>query len=217
MKLCRLLAGLALATGLALAQTPAGTTIKAELKTTLNTQHAHPGDSIRAEVRSDVKVHGEKLWPKGTMLTGTVLAVTAAESDKSPAHITIVFQQAARPGGEPQPLLAAIAKVEVYGPPLPMLAMPTPVQPPTAEADSDGSNGKMNTLGEQAVPSAVTADIPNAEAPRNQPAKIEVTHRDNRGSELLSTRGDLNLPSGTRIELKVLPAAAGSGSRPLLF
>src|SRR6185312_740436 len=106
MKLFRSLAFVVAAAGMALAQAPAGTIIKAELKTAINTQHAHPGDTIQAMVRSDVKVHGRKLWPKGTLLTGTVLSVIPAESDKSPAHITLVFQQATGKGTAPQPLLA---------------------------------------------------------------------------------------------------------------
>ena len=215
MKLFRSLAIAVAAAGLALAQAPAGTTIKAELKTAINTQHAHPGDTIQAAVRSDVKVHGQKLWPKGTMLTGIVLAVTPAETDKSPAHITIVFQQATAKGSTPQPLLAAITKVEQNAVPMLNQAPPTmPVQPPT-NPDAD-DNGKMNTLGDMPVPPAVTASVPNSGLNRNPASAVEVTHLDSRGSELLSNRGDIQLPGGTRIELKVLGLPGGS-SPPLLF
>ncbi|HET9784874.1 MAG TPA: hypothetical protein VFP94_07955, partial [Terriglobales bacterium] len=196
-------------------QTPPGTTIKAELTTAINTQHAHPGDTIQAVVRSDVKVHGQKLWPKGTMLTGTVLAVTPAESDKSPAHITLVFQQASGKGSAPQSLVAAITKVDQAYPTMPSeppRIMPSEPQPNPNASDND----KMNTLGEMPVPSVVTDGVPNPRSSTNQPARIEVTHMDSRGSELLSSRGDVKIPSGTRIELKVLSPPGGS-SLPLLF
>jgi hypothetical protein len=215
MRFCSSFAILGLAAGLACAQTPAGTVIKAELKTAINTQHAHPGDTIQAMVRSDVKVHGRKLWPKGTLLTGTVLTVIPAESDKSPAHIALVFQQATGKGTAPQPLLAAIASVDQA-----MTSMPSepprimPSEPPADPNASD--NGKMNTLGEMPVPGIVTEGVPSPGLAANQPARIEVTHMDSRGSELFSTRGDIHLPAGTRIELKVLSPPGGSPP-PLLF
>jgi hypothetical protein len=86
---------------------------------------------------------------------------------------------------------------------------------PSADPD-DSDNGKKNTLGEMPVPGVVTEGVPNPGLAANQPVQIEVTHTDSRGSELLSNRGDIRLPKGTRIELKVLPPSGG-GLPPLLF
>jgi hypothetical protein len=146
------------------------------------------------------------------VLTGTVLAVTPAESDKSPAHITLVFQQAAGKGSAPQPLLAAIAKVDQV-----MTAMPS--EPPRMmpnEPPGEQSDDSKPTLGEMPVPGIVTEGVPSPGLASNRPTRIEVTHMDRRGSELFSTGGDLKLPSGTRIELKVLSPPDGN-SPPLLF
>ena len=98
-----------------------------------------------------------------------------------------------------------------------MPSEPPRIMPSEPPADPNASdNGKMNTLGEMPVPGVVTEGVPSPGQASNQPARIEVTHMDSRGSELFSTRGDIHLPAGTRLELKVLSPPGGSPP-PLLF
>lgn len=187
------LVSLILGAGLALAQAPAapatslqaGTRIHAELKSKLDTQHAKVGDQVTAVTTSDVKEGGVKILPKGAKLTGHVTEVVAAESKKSPSHISVLFDQAVTKKGERIALRAGIVSVFTPRPnpamnpgmsDMPGMAMPSP-QPMPQEggagpalgnvaraadavdepinAASSAGNHAM-TLGDQPVPAIVT-------------------------------------------------------------
>lgn len=231
------LATLLLGTGLALAQAPAspavpaGSRIRAELKTKLDTQHAEVGESVTAISTSDLKQHGIKLLPKGTKFTGHVTGVTPAESKKSPARIGILFDQAVTKKGEVLNLRAGI--VRVFEPqPAPAMDMGGPgsmgMRPPqpapggemggggnVANSPDMGDSNKRNmTLGDEPLPSQVTE--PNSQiaslARASNGAQIQILMpgasatpaQRNEGSVLRSTRGNLKLDSGTEVELQVM-------------
>lgn len=210
-----------------LAQAPApGTRIEAQLKTKLDTKTAQVGAPVTAVTTSDVKQDGVKLLPKGTTLSGHVTAVTPAESKKSPAHMTVVFDHAQTKQGQSVALRAAIVSVVTPPPPpaMPMdmggMAMP----PPSPDQDARQQNRPGMDVG--AVPPNVpvtggvigTSDanitprtpdgLPlgmtdtNAEiasmARASNGAMIRV-----RAGTLSSARGDLTINSGTRVILEV--------------
>ncbi|HUX67284.1 MAG TPA: hypothetical protein VMV31_07330 [Terriglobales bacterium] len=209
--------------GLAAAQVPAppalpsGTHLQAQLKTKLDTQRAQVGDPVTAVTTQAVKAKRLILLPKGTVLTGHVTSVVAAESKKSPSHMSVLFDHAVTKQGMAFPLHAAIAQVVVM-PSLPPdmdagmggdMGMDMPTPQPAAVPDDNHSN-RTGTLGDQPLPPVVTASAPSAatRGSNGHPIYITLPHgtqADPDGSLLSTPQGDLKLDRGTRVVLLVLP------------
>ncbi|MGH9413111.1 MAG: hypothetical protein ACRD0Y_05165 [Terriglobales bacterium] len=209
--------GVALAQGPPAASLPAGTKIKAELRSALDTAHAKVGASVRAVTTADVKLHGRKLLPKGSQLSGAIVSVTPAESPKSPSHIAVVFTQARTKKGQVLALVAVIVRVHRIAVPQPPARTPAPMPAPMQNPEmtnSDRQNGKPTaTLGSMAIPSQITDQTQAMVFMRrtSQQNPIQVSMEGNKSS-VLTSRGNFTLARGTRVELKQLTVLPGDHS-----
>lgn len=198
---------------------PAGTKIKVELRSSLDTAHAKVGERVQAVTIADVKVHGQKLLPRGSKLLGSITEVTPAESTQSPSHLAIVFTQARTKKGQAVLLDAAISGVQRLAPPEPMMQPPTMPVMQSPEQPDMNANGRENaTLGTEPIPPQMTGVNQDMDAMvrRSHQTPIGIKMEPGKGS-VLTSRGNLKLEVGTRLELRELPsktgAQAGAGSR----
>lgn len=197
---------------------PAGTKIKAELRSTLDSAHARVGERVHAVTTSDVKVHGQKLLPRGSKLLGSITAVTPAESAQSPSHLAVVFTEARTKTGQVVSLDAAITGVQRLTPRQPMMDQPAMPAMESPERPGMNSNGRENaTLGTEPIPPQITGANQNMDAMvRSHPAPLGIKMEPDKGS-VLTSRGNFKLDAGTRLELRELQskagAQAGAGSR----
>lgn len=198
---------------------PTGTKIKAELRSSLDTAHAKVGERVQAVTTSDVKVHGQKLLPRGSKLWGSITAVTPAESAQSPSHLALVFTEARTKKGQVVSLHAAITGVQRLAPPEPMMQPPTMPVMQSPEQPDMNANGRENaTLGTEPMPPQMTGANQDMDAMvrRSHEAPVGIKMDPGKGS-VLTSRGNLKLDAGTRLELRELPsktgAQAGAGSR----
>ncbi|HXE31867.1 MAG TPA: hypothetical protein VN515_08720 [Terriglobales bacterium] len=236
-------AGLAVAQGAAPAAAPAtlsaGTRVQAELKTKLDSKHAHVGDTVKAVTTADVKQNGVKILPKGSTLTGHVTEVTAAESGKSPSHIGVLFDQAVTKQGQPVALHAGIRQVLIASAPPMDMGGPAmePMPMPPAQPDS-GGNPRMGGMDVGGVAGGAVAGVTSpvmrgsaaggidgaagagplgaggavasaARASNGAPLSIrlpEVSAGEaaQAGSVISTPHGDVEINSGTRVELQVM-------------
>lgn len=204
-------AAIGLATLSALAQSaapaavalPAGVKINAELRTRLDSAHARVGEAVQAVTTADVKENKIKLLPKGSKLEGQVIAVTPAESPKSPAHLTIRFTRAATRHSVVIPLHVVLMDVRLIPPPLPPVFAPPPVQNP--DRQDQGSGMETKTLGSMPVPAQVTGTNGNMDQMEQLTAQHPIALRalPGGGSVLISV-GNFNLPKGTQLVLRTL-------------
>lgn len=75
------------------AEVKAGTKIKAELESTLDTRTAKPGDEVVARVTKDVKQDGKKVVRKGDLLKGRIGEVEADGAAESGSRLNVVFDR----------------------------------------------------------------------------------------------------------------------------
>jgi hypothetical protein len=232
-----LIVGLALMVGMVAAQAPkaavaSGSKINAELKSKLDTRHAQVGDKVTAVTTSDIKEHGVKVLPKGSTLDGHVTEESRAAGPSSPARNGVLFDQAVTSHGQTVPLRAGIASVlsgsAAAANPEPMAPMgPAPMMMPApASAGASGGGllggavgglgataggmvgagtaplggaGMLNT-GASAAPLAIAMPAANAQS------------QSSLGSVLSAPQGDVELNSGTRVQLQVLGASSAAGA-----
>ncbi|MGH9475373.1 MAG: hypothetical protein ACRD1C_03460 [Terriglobales bacterium] len=207
----------ALALGCALSQSPApslpaGTIIQAELRTQLNTARAKIGEAVQAQTTANVTQYGQKILPKGSKLIGHIVAVTPAESPKSPSQITIVFTQVATKHGAVVPLHTVITGLRRIVPPAPPVMMSALPQP-HSEQQPDRSNGTPTaTLGEMPMPTQVTGangSMNQLEQQTNlQPIRIRSTAK---GGSVLTSIGNLKLERGTQLQLREIATPLPQG------
>ncbi|MGH9466127.1 MAG: hypothetical protein ACRD1Y_02110, partial [Terriglobales bacterium] len=232
---------LGLATGLAapsLAQAPgttlaAGTKINSKLKTKLDTRHAKVGEKVTAVTTSDIKEHGVKVLPKGSVLTGHVTEVTRAKGSKSASSIGVLFDQAVTKKGRRIPLHASIVSVvsnrdALAMEPAAMAPMPMPMAMPARASAGGGLMGGVGgvvggagtavgatggaMLGTGAGMGRMGGNVlagAHARASNGVPLEIAMPRMNAQGAgdasfgSVLSTpRGNMQLNSGTRMEVQ---------------
>lgn len=221
MRALKLLAVIALAAGMALAQAQAGsglaagTKVDAKLQNKLNAQNAKVGDKVTAVTTSAVKEHGKVVLPKGTRLNGRVTSVLAAQNAQSPSRIGILFDQATTAKGQTMPVHLSIVSVTQAAaqaasmpmePPMPVMEPPMPMAGGAAAGGGLGLGGAVGGLGAAAGGALGAA----ASAPARMPAmpamsmpRISVgsAAQAGAGSMLSVPQGNLVLQSGTRVKL----------------
>ena len=89
---------------------PAGASVIAKLRTSIDTRYTVEKSSVVAVVLRDVKLHGHVLVPKGTQLLGKVVLSHPAQKGL-PAALEVQFQQALLADGDTLPLAAGISSV----------------------------------------------------------------------------------------------------------
>lgn len=194
---------------------PAGTRLKAELNTTLDSSTARVGEPVKAKTTANLKLNGQTILPKGTQLLGQVTVVIPAESNRSPSRLGVRFNQAVlKKAKQTVPLSAAIINVEMTSPAMASADMPMnmpSMSPPGAPgATADAGARVRPELGAQGVPGQVTGQNQEigsmAQASHAQTIRI-LKPTPSEGSVLTAAQGNLKLQSGTHIDLIVLPAA----------
>ena len=87
--------------------------VNASLKTYLNSKNAKPGQSVVATLETPAIIGALNL-PKGSTLTGHVVAVTKHTKETPNGSLTIVFEQAKpKKGGDPVNIRASVFKIMV--------------------------------------------------------------------------------------------------------
>lgn len=133
------------------AEVKAGTKIKAELESTLDTRTAKPGDEVVARVTKDVKQDGKKVVRKGDLLKGRIGEVEADGAAESGSRLNVVFDRLVQ--GESTSRLNAVLtavlstpaeeqarREEMMTSPRPM---PAPSPQPRRSAGSSSSSGGL--------------------------------------------------------------------------
>jgi len=85
-----------------------GTTVNAELLTTLDARKCHPGQRVVAKTTQDVKQNGHVVLRKGTRLIGHVTQAQARTKENAESSVGIMFDEAVMKKGHPVPFHAAI-------------------------------------------------------------------------------------------------------------
>lgn len=192
---------------------PTGTKIQVELRSSLDTAHAHVGERVQAITTADVKVRGQKLLPRGSKLLGRITAVTPAESAQSPSHLGVVFTEARTKKGQVVLLDAAITGVQRPAPPEPMMQQPTiPAMQPPESGDMNPNGRTGATLGTMAMPPAMTGPDQNMDAMVSRSHRAPIGIKIGGHDSVLTSRGNFTLSWGTRLELQNLKSAAGEHS-----
>lgn len=94
--------------GPASANLSSGTTLNAELVTSLDAHKCHPGQRVVAKTTRDVKEDGHVVLHKGTRLIGHVTEAEARTKANAESSLGIVFDEAVSKNGESVPFHAAI-------------------------------------------------------------------------------------------------------------
>lgn len=94
--------------GPASANLSSGTTLNAELVTSLDAHKCHPGQRVVAKTTRDVKEDGHVVLRKGTRLIGHVTEAEAKTKDNAESSLGIVFDEADSRDGDSVPFHAAI-------------------------------------------------------------------------------------------------------------
>jgi hypothetical protein len=85
-----------------------GTTLNADLLTTVDARKNKPGDRVVARTTSDVKQGGHVVLRKGTKLIGHVTQAQARSKGSSESSLGVVFDQAVMKNGQEAPIHLAI-------------------------------------------------------------------------------------------------------------
>jgi hypothetical protein len=94
--------------GPASAGVSSGTTVNADLATTLDARKCHPGQRVVAKTTQDVKQDGQVVLRKGTRLIGHVTEAEAKTKANAESSLGIVFDEAVMKDGQSVPFHAAI-------------------------------------------------------------------------------------------------------------
>jgi hypothetical protein len=79
---------------------PAGTTVNAELTSSIDAKKAKPGDTVSARATEAVKIAGRVIVPKGAKLVGHVQRASARAKGDAESALAIVFDRAYLKHGE---------------------------------------------------------------------------------------------------------------------
>jgi hypothetical protein len=94
--------------GPASANLSSGTTLNAELVSSVDAHKCHPGQRVVAKTTRDVKEDGHVVLRKGTRLIGHVSEAEAKTKANAESSLGIVFDEAVMKGGQSVPFHAAI-------------------------------------------------------------------------------------------------------------
>jgi hypothetical protein len=88
-----------------------GSTIVAELSSSVDSKKIKPGDAVTARTTADIRADGKTIIPKGTKLIGHVTEAAARAKGGADSSLGIAFDKAVLKGGEELPLNVAIVAV----------------------------------------------------------------------------------------------------------
>src|SRR5579875_3903983 len=89
---------------------PPGTTLKVELQQKMDSKKAKIGDRVVAKLNQDLKINGNEVAAKNSLLTGEVTTVTPSDHGQ-PAKLGILFNRLVPKKGAPLAVRAAVVKV----------------------------------------------------------------------------------------------------------
>lgn len=89
---------------------PPGTTLKVELQQKVDSKKAKVGDKVVAKLSQDLKINGNEVAAKNSLLTGEVTTVTPSDHGQ-PAKLGILFNRLVPKKGAPLAVRAAVVKV----------------------------------------------------------------------------------------------------------
>jgi hypothetical protein len=200
----------------------AGTMLRVELVKSIDAKKAKAGDLVIAKTREDILAGGNVVAPRGTRISGHVVAATPHHGD-TPSRLEIALDQIAmRPGNE-VPMKAVIQALSKPAPPPPAAGDYGSPGRPTGQGTMNGPMGSSGRMGGGSPPAASTptnggigdtggmpsgASAANAPLPTNAQGAIgmsDVTlNADQQGnSTLTSEKHNIKLEEGTQMLIRV--------------
>jgi len=157
----------------------------AVLTHSLNAKSTKQGYSVLAKLTSDVKNNGQTELPKGTMLMGKVEQVQTSYANGHQSKISIVFNKARLSSGREVPIKATL--LAAYPPVITGVTQSTSsfmIQQPRHIPNDQKIQQDPGTLSHVMLKSAVQSDVSGV---------------------FLSKNHDVNLHTGTRLQLAIAP------------
>jgi hypothetical protein len=130
-----------------------GWPISAELRSSLDSRKAKPGDAIEARTTEAIKANGKTILPEGTKLVGHVTQVSTKAKGDAESSLGLAFDKAILKNGEEVPLNVAIQA----------LATPGAAQVSSAVNDMAGNSSAASQSGPN---TPVNSGVPGGVSPR---------------------------------------------------
>ncbi|HEX5233787.1 MAG TPA: hypothetical protein VFW25_00510 [Silvibacterium sp.] len=168
----------------------------ARLTRSVNSSKAAQGQMVSAKLTSDVKNAGTTELPKGTMLMGKVEQVKPSTND-GPSQLSVVFDQARLSNGRLVPIKATL--LGAY-----------PANTSDYWVDTTTSGSLMATQ-----PRYIAADEKVDQEPGTlRHVSMHSSVQSNASGVFMNKDGNVNLKSGTRLQIAIAPMSNGwqSGS-----
>ena len=198
----------------------AGTKLKAELESAVDTRTAKPGDEVVARVTKDVKQDGKAVVRKGDRLKGRITEVKAPQAKgeanaaaEAGSQVAVVFDRLVQ--GESTSQLNAVLTTVLSTPSErrareeqamrdePVMAAPSPAPAP-AGGSASGNAGLLGGTTSTVVSVAGVAGSATGAVAGTADSTLTGA-----GSVLSTREGHLRLDSGTRLEFRVAAQAEG--------
>lgn len=128
-----------------------GWPISAELRSSVDSKKAKPGDAIEARTTEAIKANGKTILPEGTKLVGHVTQVSSKSKGDSESSLGLAFDKAILKNGEEVPLNVAIQALATPG-----AAQASSAVNDMAATGSAASQGNPNTPVNSGVPGGVS-------------------------------------------------------------
>jgi len=178
---------------------PVGTTMDVKLNNTLSTGSSQAGDSFAATVAAPVNgPNGQILVPVGSTITGTVASVQRSGSVSGNSQIQLNFQSLRLPGGTSVPLRAQVSQITSQQ----GVGGAITGSPSTTNEGGVEKSQTRNTAGTAAAGGAAGLII-GAIAGGGKGAGIGGLVGAGLGAVLASRNGNLTLPAGTGMTIKL--------------
>ncbi len=141
---------------------PDGTTVNAELNSSVDSRKAKAGEKVEARTTAAVEYGGKTILPRGTKLEGHVTEATARSKGDSGSILAIQFDRAILKKGEELPLNVLILAVAAPQSDL-YTGSPEPGRDPMAGRGASAAGGSpMGSPQPQAPPTGMPAAPPDA-------------------------------------------------------
>jgi hypothetical protein len=148
-----------------------GWPISAELRSSVDSKKAKPGDAIEARMTEAIKANGKTILPENTKLVGHVTQVSSKSKGGADSSLGLAFDKAILKNGEEVPLNVSIQ------------ALATPEAAQASSAVNDMAASSPSTPVNSGVPGGVNPREMSPGAPGNRPINMgETSSESSRGT-----------------------------------
>jgi len=210
---------------------PEGATVNAELRSSLNTKKAKPGDKVEAYTTEAVKFGGEVILPSGTKLFGRVTQAAARSRGDNRSALGIQFDKAVLKKGQEMSL--SVKLVAIAAPEHDFSGLPPSNSDPMADRGAAAAGGSPMGAQRPQPPPSTIPNFPAGDADASGPGSKGPLAPDSRGvyglrelqlvkeasstgeqSTVITSSGkDVRLDSGTRLLLLSQASSTAASSK----